>query len=114
MDKDIEPPFKPNVKNDRDTSNIDKAFLGERPVDSPVNTKLTLSQQEKAYFEQFTYNGDDEDFLLNDNFAFKDGGCDSPAKVSHEESPKSSKQQQKVEPEKTPEIESVGDNEPNN
>ena len=112
MDKSIEPPFKPNVKNDRDTSNIDKAFLGERPVDSPVNTKLTLSQQEKAYFEQFTYNGDEDEYLLNGDFALKEGG-DSPAKVSHEESPKSSNKQQKVEPEKTPEIESVGDNELN-
>ena len=69
MDKQIQPTFKPNVKNDRDVSNIDKQFLGERPIDSPVNTKLTLSQQEKAYFEKFTYNGDDDEFPMNDQYA---------------------------------------------
>jgi hypothetical protein len=44
-------PFKPNVKGSTDTSNIDKQFLGERPIDSPVAHKLTLSQKEKVYFD---------------------------------------------------------------
>lgn len=61
----VKAPFKPKVKGTEDTSNIDKQFLGERPVDSPVNQKLTFSMQEKAYFDQFTYNRDDDEFLMN-------------------------------------------------
>ena len=68
LNKEIEPVFKPRVKSERDVSNIDKQFLNEHPVDSLVNNKLTMSQLEKAYFDKFTYNGDDEEFLLNDNY----------------------------------------------
>lgn len=42
-EKALAPPFKPSVKGEKDTSNIDKQFLGERPVDSPVHNKLTFS-----------------------------------------------------------------------
>lgn len=49
--KEVTPPFKPSVKNSRDTSNIDKAFLIERPVDSPTSKVLTFSQQQKVYFD---------------------------------------------------------------
>lgn len=62
-DKLVPPPFKPNVEDERDTSNIDKSFLNERPVDSPVLNKLTNSQKAKAYFEKFTYSRD-HDILL--------------------------------------------------
>jgi len=34
--KSYEAPFKPKVQGDKDLSNIDKGFLGERAVDSPV------------------------------------------------------------------------------
>ena len=73
--KAIPAPFKPIVKGERDTSNIDKQFLGERPVDSPVHNKLTFSQQEKVYFEQFTYNRENDEFLIvehKDEYAFTD------------------------------------------
>ena len=42
-EKRVTPPFKPTVKNEKDTSNIDKAFLIERPVDSPTTKMLTFS-----------------------------------------------------------------------
>jgi Protein kinase C terminal domain len=104
LEKSIKPPFKPSVKNERDLSNIDKAFLGERPVDSPVNSKLTLSMQEKAYFEKFTYVADDDEFLMNDQIEYQDG--DSPVKKDNDESQKISLNRvSKDEPEKTPELE---------
>ena len=62
--KQMQVPFKPAVKSAEDTSNVDKQFLGERPVDSPVHSKLTFSMQEKAYFDQFTYNREDDEFLM--------------------------------------------------
>lgn len=64
-EKKVEPVFRPNTKGCGDTSNIDKSFLNERPVDSPVYSKLTSSQQAKAYFDKFTYAKDDQDFLMN-------------------------------------------------
>ena len=42
-EKREKPSFRPVTKGGRDTSNIDKAFLAERPVDSPVNNQLTFS-----------------------------------------------------------------------
>ena len=79
-EKREKPSFRPVTKGGRDTSNIDKAFLAERPVDSPVNNQLTFSQQEKVYFEQFTYNRENDDFLLVDEDAkddFKERGENS-------------------------------------
>lgn len=65
LQKKVITPFKPYTRSVKDTSNIDKAFLVERPIDSPVHKHLTFSQQEKVYFDQFTYNRDDDDqFLL--------------------------------------------------
>lgn len=66
---ELTPIFKPAVKDARDTSNIDKSFLIERPVDSPTNKMLTFSQAEKVYFDQFTYNRDNEEFLFQDDAA---------------------------------------------
>lgn len=60
----VKPQFKPKTRNEKDTGNIDKQFLGERPVDSPTANQLTFSQKEKAYFDQFTYNREDQDFLM--------------------------------------------------
>jgi serine/threonine protein kinase len=61
--KRITPPFVPQVADEHDISNIDKCFLNERPVDSPVLYKLTSSQKDRTYFEQFTYTRDQE-YLL--------------------------------------------------
>ena len=63
--KELPPLFRPVTKDEKDTSNIDKAFLGEKPVDSPSNKHLTFSQQEKVYFDQFTYNRENDDFLMD-------------------------------------------------
>lgn len=57
------PVIKPTVEHHKDTRNIDRTFLNEKPVDSPVMSKLTGSQAQKVYFEKFTYARDDE-FLM--------------------------------------------------
>ena len=41
--KQITPPFKPDVDDDSDVSNIDRSFLNELPVESPVENPLTNS-----------------------------------------------------------------------
>jgi hypothetical protein len=41
MNKELEPPFKPEVTSEKDTRNIDKLFLKEKPIDSPVISRLT-------------------------------------------------------------------------
>jgi hypothetical protein len=43
LSKEIPVPFKPKTSDQKDTSQIDKVYLSERPVDSPVTTKLTES-----------------------------------------------------------------------
>jgi len=35
--------------------NVDKAFLKEKPIDSPVISKLNAKQKEMIHFEEFTY-----------------------------------------------------------
>ncbi|CDW90889.1 protein kinase 2 [Stylonychia lemnae] len=62
--KQIEPPFSPNVEDETDVSNIDISFLNEMPIDSPNEYKLTSSQKAKVHFDKFTYQRDD-DILLN-------------------------------------------------
>lgn len=41
--KQLTPPFKPEVDDDSDVSNIDRSFLNELPVESPVENPLTNS-----------------------------------------------------------------------
>ena len=41
--KEMMPPFKPKITDEKDTANIDRAYLGERPIDSPVANPLTNS-----------------------------------------------------------------------
>jgi len=52
--KEIEPPFKPKVKNVEDTSQIDPTFTRERPMDS-VTEQSVLSESVQGNFEGFTY-----------------------------------------------------------
>lgn len=63
VSKKVEPVIKPTVEHDKDTRNIDRTFLNEKPIDSPVISKLTGSQAQKVYFDKFTYARDD-DFLM--------------------------------------------------
>lgn len=51
LEKKIEPLYKPDISGHKDTRNIDRAFLNERPVDSPVTSKLIGSQAAKVYFD---------------------------------------------------------------
>lgn len=55
--KEIEPPFKPKVKNMEDTTQIDPTFTRERPVDS-VPDQSVLSESVQGNFEGFTYVAD--------------------------------------------------------
>ena len=55
MRKEVKPPFKPKLKGEEDTRNIDKMFTGETVKDTPIDTKLSSTQKRKYYFDQFTY-----------------------------------------------------------
>lgn len=57
-------PFKPRILDESDTSHIDKIYLNEKAVDSPVMNRLTHSQRAKVYFDQFTYSRENE-FLMS-------------------------------------------------
>jgi len=50
--KEIEPPFKPKVKSETDTSQIDTAFTQERPQDSLVEHSLDSKENN---FDGFTF-----------------------------------------------------------
>jgi len=51
--KEIEPPFKPEVRDAEDTSNVDSTFLREVPAVTPTMADDTLVDAEK--FKGFTY-----------------------------------------------------------
>ncbi|KAJ3030437.1 UNVERIFIED_CONTAM: Serine/threonine kinase [Siphonaria sp. JEL0065] len=53
MEKKVPPPWKPNIKNERDVSNFDAEFTKERPVLTPVNTVLSAANQ--AEFKDFDF-----------------------------------------------------------
>jgi len=53
--KDIDPPFKPKVKNDIDTSQIDTAFTQEKPQDSLVENTLSDTAARENNFDGFTF-----------------------------------------------------------
>eukprot|EP01113_Clastostelium_recurvatum_P044420 TRINITY_DN74_c0_g1_i1.p1 TRINITY_DN74_c0_g1~~TRINITY_DN74_c0_g1_i1.p1 ORF type:complete len:402 (-),score=117.19 TRINITY_DN74_c0_g1_i1:66-1271(-) len=55
--KEIIPPFKPRVKSDSDTSQIDPVFTQERAMDSYVEASV-LSEDKDATFDGFTYVAD--------------------------------------------------------
>jgi serum/glucocorticoid-regulated kinase 2 len=57
MQKKIQPPFKPMVESERDTSNFDDTFTSEAPTDSVVqDSNLSATIQEQ--FVGFTYNAE--------------------------------------------------------
>lgn len=53
--KEIEPPFKPKVKSEGDTSQIDTVFTQEKPQDSYVENSLSETMQKEGDFNGFTY-----------------------------------------------------------
>lgn len=57
-DKNYLPPFKPPVKDNFDTSNFDKEFTDEKPVDSVLNDYLSDSVQKQ--FGGWTYVGTEQ------------------------------------------------------
>jgi serine/threonine protein kinase len=48
--KEVTPPYQPNVEDPKDTCNIDRMFLKEKPVDTPVDSRLTDLEKSKIYF----------------------------------------------------------------
>jgi len=53
--KEVDPPFKPKVKSDIDTSQIDSVFLVEKAQDSLVEHTLSETIQRENAFDDFTY-----------------------------------------------------------
>jgi serum/glucocorticoid-regulated kinase 2 len=53
--KEIDPPFKPKVKNEMDTTQIDTAFTTERPQDSLVENSLSETIARENNFDNFTF-----------------------------------------------------------
>jgi serine/threonine protein kinase len=53
--KEVEPPYKPKVKSDSDTSQIDSVFLVEKAQDSLVENALSETIQRENAFDDFTY-----------------------------------------------------------
>jgi len=52
--KQIQPPFKPNVKSAVDCSNVDEVFTSEDPVDSVIEGSK-ISQTVQNQFIDFSY-----------------------------------------------------------
>jgi novel protein kinase C epsilon type len=50
----VEPPFKPKVKNENDSSNFDEEFTSEKPVVTPTDPALIASIDQEE-FKGFTY-----------------------------------------------------------
>ncbi|KAF1334071.1 Agc/akt protein kinase, partial [Globisporangium splendens] len=55
MLREIEPPFKPVVSSDADTTNVANIFTREIARDSPVTQELGATHRAQAHFEGFTY-----------------------------------------------------------
>jgi len=53
--KELETPFKPKVKSDTDTSQIDTAFTQEKPQDSLVETSMNETLSKENNFDGFTF-----------------------------------------------------------
>lgn len=56
--KEIDPPFKPKVKNVEDTSQIDPTFTRERAIDSVPDQSVLSESVTQGTFEGFTYVAD--------------------------------------------------------
>jgi serine/threonine protein kinase len=56
--KEIEPPFKPNVKDKKDVAEIDRMFTEEKPMDSLVDNSQLSDAASKEMFDKFTFVSD--------------------------------------------------------
>jgi len=56
QDRDVQPPFQPQISNPTDTSNFDREFTSVTPVLTPVQSVLTQAMQEE--FRGFSYSAD--------------------------------------------------------
>lgn len=55
MLREVEPPFKPVVSSDADTTNVANIFTREIARDSPVTQELGATHRAQAHFDGFTY-----------------------------------------------------------
>lgn len=55
LKREVEPPFKPVVTSEADTTNIANIFTREIARDSPVTQELGATHKAQAHFEGFTY-----------------------------------------------------------
>lgn len=55
MVRDVDPPFKPVVSSDADTTNVANIFTREIARDSPVTQELGATHRAQAHFDGFTY-----------------------------------------------------------
>ena len=62
--RQVPAPYKPTVRNAHDTSNIDKMFTSERPVETPEQT-IPNTIAKKTDFQGFTYDQDGLSALKN-------------------------------------------------
>jgi serine/threonine protein kinase len=53
--REIKPPFKPNIRGTGDTRNFDRMFTEEPAVDSQVQSNLSLRAKAANNYEGFTY-----------------------------------------------------------
>ena len=57
--KEIDPPYVPQVLNEEDSSNIDTMFTNEPPTDTHIDSKLDPKQKEQNYYPGFTFEKND-------------------------------------------------------
>ena len=55
MQKQIDPPFRPKVRSEIDTRNFEKKFSRLRPIDSFVNSKMSLHSKMDMNYVGFTF-----------------------------------------------------------
>jgi serine/threonine protein kinase len=53
--KELTPPYVPEVNDSEDTGQIDKLFTDERPEETPVDSALRDKDKAKNYYGGFTY-----------------------------------------------------------
>ena len=62
QNKGLKPDFKPRTRSSSDVRHIDKEYLRERPVDSPVFRTMVSSHED---FENFTYKAIENEYDMN-------------------------------------------------
>lgn len=57
--KELEPPFNPEVENEEDTNQIDPLFTKELPQETPVLSNLQDDERQRNHFGGFTFERQD-------------------------------------------------------